>query len=268
MSEAHSTPKTFYVYVLSYPDGRPFYVGKGTGRRITMHEIEARQGHRCHKCNVIRKIWRQGGQVARAIVFETSDAAEAYRHERDLIAHYGRSALANGTDGGVGGTGHSSSERARDGVRARNRALWDDPQARAIRIAAMSKANRDPHTVARRSASNRGKKRSAAIRAAISARARGRSLSPEAAERLRSFSLQATPDAVRRKMGEAARALSPEAKARQRDGQRAFFEHRTAEDPAYQLLVELIAAGLSSADIVERTGFHKNTVNRWKRKLR
>src|SRR5690349_1278384 len=62
----------FYVYILSRPDGRPFYVGKGSGRRIFDHDSEARSGHQCHKCNVIRKIWQQGGQVQRHTVFTTN----------------------------------------------------------------------------------------------------------------------------------------------------------------------------------------------------
>ena len=32
----------FYVYTLAYPDGKVFYVGKGSGYRIDQHEMEAR----------------------------------------------------------------------------------------------------------------------------------------------------------------------------------------------------------------------------------
>ncbi len=31
----------FYVYLLMYPDGISFYVGKGTGKRVFDHEREA-----------------------------------------------------------------------------------------------------------------------------------------------------------------------------------------------------------------------------------
>ena len=58
----------YYVYVLLRPDGRPFYVGKGLNRRALEHEAEARRHHPVGesnpvKCNVIRKIIREGGEV-------------------------------------------------------------------------------------------------------------------------------------------------------------------------------------------------------------
>lgn len=106
---------TFYVYVLVRPDGRPFYVGKGKGRRVEVHEREARSGHRCRKCNIIRKIWRSGGEVQRYIVFRTDDEQEAFIMEREYIALHGRKNLCNLTDGGDGFTADcnpwSSSER-------------------------------------------------------------------------------------------------------------------------------------------------------------
>ena len=93
----------FYVYVLARPNGKPFYVGKGHGRRIHDHEMEARSGHRCHKCNAIRKIWKQGGEVQRYIVFTTDNEQEAYDYEEQMIALHGRANLCNHTDGGKSG---------------------------------------------------------------------------------------------------------------------------------------------------------------------
>lgn len=95
----------FYVYVLCRPDGRPFYVGKGQGQRINDHERLARQGHKAHRYNIIRKIWREGGQVSKQKVFETYNEDEAFTVERDLIASIGRENLANETDGGEGVSG-------------------------------------------------------------------------------------------------------------------------------------------------------------------
>lgn len=149
--------KRFYVYTLSYPpelarpDGSVFYVGKGTGRRIHRHEEEARRGHDCHKCNVIRKIWRVGGQVVKAIVLETLDEQAALDHERALIAAYGRDNLCNLTDGGEGVAGivYSAAVRAqrsklrkldwsnpehRIKVKAGNKARWTDPTYREALI--------------------------------------------------------------------------------------------------------------------------------------
>lgn len=95
----------FYVYILCRPNGKPFYVGKGSGNRVYDHEREAKRGHQCHKCSVIRKIWRSGSEVVRYTVFETDDEQAAFDHERELIALYGRDSLANKSDGGEGPTG-------------------------------------------------------------------------------------------------------------------------------------------------------------------
>lgn len=95
----------FYVYILARPNGMPFYIGKGQGKRIYGHEDEARKGHNCYKCNVIRKIWRNGGGVQRYIVFTTDDEQEALQQEKDLIALHGRENLCNLTDGGDGVSG-------------------------------------------------------------------------------------------------------------------------------------------------------------------
>jgi hypothetical protein len=84
----------FYVYILSRPDLRPFYVGKGTGPRIVRHEEEARRACECRKCRTIRKIWREGGEVVRQIVFTTDNEITAFQVEARLIQKF-RSQLVN-----------------------------------------------------------------------------------------------------------------------------------------------------------------------------
>lgn len=96
----HST--TFYVYALARPNGTPFYIGKGTKRRVFAHENEAKSGHECHKCRVIRKVWREGGDIQRYILFTTSDEQDAFSYETEMIALHGRENLTNKTDGGEG----------------------------------------------------------------------------------------------------------------------------------------------------------------------
>ncbi len=82
----NAASKTWYVYTYSYPDGRVFYVGKGTGQRLFSHEREARSGCSCAKCQTIREIWESGNPIRKDIVVETFDEAEALRAESNLIA--------------------------------------------------------------------------------------------------------------------------------------------------------------------------------------
>lgn len=92
----------YYVYTLAHND-LVFYIGKGSRSRINHHEQEALRGHDCPKCELIRGIWRSGGTVQRAIVFETEDERAALDREAALIQHYGLTQLVNRTSGGEPG---------------------------------------------------------------------------------------------------------------------------------------------------------------------
>lgn len=90
------TPKgKYYVYTLARSDDRVFYVGKGLGNRVNSHEREARTNHDCHRCNIIRKIWRAGGQVKIEVVATFTREADAYEREAQLIRLYDIRTLAN-----------------------------------------------------------------------------------------------------------------------------------------------------------------------------
>lgn len=93
----HTTPRgpRFVVYTLCYPNGKPFYVGKGSPARPYAHESEARRGCPCPKCDVIRSIWKAGNQIQRVIVFTTNDEHEAVIREGDEIALYNLDTLTN-----------------------------------------------------------------------------------------------------------------------------------------------------------------------------
>jgi hypothetical protein len=155
-----SVPR-FYVYILARPNGKVFYVGKGQGKRVFGHEREAKSACPCHKCRVIRKIWREGGEVQRSIVFTTDDEHAALAYEREQIALHGRKNLCNRTDGGEGPLNLTAAQRAKRSAYQKNRI-------------------RKPHSAeTRRKIGDiqRGKKRgplSAATRAKIAAVQKGR----------------------------------------------------------------------------------------------
>lgn len=124
-----SSISRFYVYVLARPNGKPFYVGKGSKDRVYDHDREARKGCKCHKCNIVRKIWRNGGKVQRYIVFTTDDEQEAYAYEEETIAMYGLDTLANQSSGGWSGASGvivTDKQRAERSVRAQKNA--QDPE--------------------------------------------------------------------------------------------------------------------------------------------
>lgn len=128
--------KQFYVYTLARPDESVFYVGKGTGRRIEDHEAQARRGMQSYKCSVIRKIWRAGGEVLRAIVFTTDSEAAAHDEERRVIAELGRDTLCNLTDGGEGSSGYVPELKALVKISVSVKHRWADPAYRAAISAA------------------------------------------------------------------------------------------------------------------------------------
>lgn len=144
---------TFYVYILARPNGKPFYVGKGKGNRVYEHEQEARTGHKCHKCNVIRKIWRKGGQVQRWIVLETTSEDEALAYEKEMIALHGRPNLTNHTDGGEGSFRPSDSYRKKQS--ASSKARWRQPEFRKRQSIFKRARWQDPIYRARQSASSK-----------------------------------------------------------------------------------------------------------------
>jgi hypothetical protein len=89
----------YYVYVLMRPDGTVFYVGKGQGNRINDHERDAKKGAESLKCDIIRKIWSEGGSVLKQKVAFFDLKNDAYALESLLIDFFGIENLANYADG-------------------------------------------------------------------------------------------------------------------------------------------------------------------------
>lgn len=91
----------YYVYELINSLGnKPFYVGKGTGRRMYVHENRAKRGHaelneNLRLRNKIKSIWNQGGSVQYTILFETDSEEAAYAYETERINQIGLENLCN-----------------------------------------------------------------------------------------------------------------------------------------------------------------------------
>jgi len=134
-----ATIPRFYVYALARPvktknkiDWRVFYIGKGSKRRVFKHEEQARRGCTCYKCNTIRKVWRDGGEIQRYILMATDDEQEALAYEITMIDLYGRENLCNLVDGGGGAPRPSESTRAKMRASHLGKRLSDATRAKMV----------------------------------------------------------------------------------------------------------------------------------------
>ena len=89
----------FYTYAYIREDGTPYYIGKGSGRRI--HSTN-------HRAPVPPK-------ERRLILKDSLTEEEAFRHEKYMIGLYGRKDLGTGilinmSEGGEGDAGYKHSE--------------------------------------------------------------------------------------------------------------------------------------------------------------
>lgn len=251
----------FYVYVLARPDGTPFYVGKGQGSRIDDHERQARRGLKGHRFNIIRKIWRTGGQVQKYILFTTDDEAEAHRFEIEWIAVYGRENLCNQTDGGEGASHPTratttkrvnsvrawwtSERRARQAAEAK--ASWADPIRREKRYVPLVAALRNPEELKRKSAASKAVASTDEAKARTAMYAKARWDDPEARQRqLDAIRAAITPERQAKKAtaikaswtdpevrakriaGLKAAAANPELRAKKREAAKAWWAERKA----------------------------------------
>lgn len=123
----------FYVYIhCRATDGKPFYVGKGQGRRA--HSTKDRNKH-----------WRHvDAKHGRDLRFIDANLTEdrAFELEGFLIdfigrADLGRGPLVNMTDGGEGHAGYCQSQDLRDRRGAKLKGLKRTPEQRASMSASM-----------------------------------------------------------------------------------------------------------------------------------
>lgn len=143
LAEIKNNVGKFYVYVLSYPDGTPFYVGCGmAGKyhpRIMDHEklaLSSNRHRRSMKSSIIRKILRNGGSVGKSIDSWHLTPIAMFDREIQLISAIGRrdrarGTLANGNDGGTGQL--NPTMEAREASSAGLKAWWTDERRERAR---------------------------------------------------------------------------------------------------------------------------------------
>jgi hypothetical protein len=120
----------FYTYTYSYPNGTPFYVGKGTGKRLINHMWDAKAGRNTDKFHirVIRKLLSEGKEPIVSKIIDNIDEELAFLVEQEFISKYGRrnngsGILTNNTNGGEGTFGSKGIKRTPEQIAAMKKRL-------------------------------------------------------------------------------------------------------------------------------------------------
>ena len=93
--------KKWYVYQLIDPRTMlPFYIGKGSGKRIDAHEKEAARGVCSRKCKLINELLSSNLNVIKEKIAFFRDEADAYAFEKQEIERIGLDNLTNIIPGG------------------------------------------------------------------------------------------------------------------------------------------------------------------------
>ncbi|EOU2464877.1 hypothetical protein ACNTOD_003875 [Vibrio navarrensis] len=83
----------YYVYEVRYPNGTPFYVGKGSRDRVDESYLKS---HNPEVAKLAENIRAKGQAPQFSIVFNSAIETEAFTKESELISLYGRADLGLG----------------------------------------------------------------------------------------------------------------------------------------------------------------------------
>ena len=157
--------KVYYVYSLCYPNGKPFYIGKGKNYRAKFHiNCKTCLREKNLKTKIVNKLLKEGIEPLVNYLEINLTEQEALLKEKEYIKLYGRidnntGCLANHTDGGEGVSGYKFDPEV-----ARLRMLSRKGVPRSEEVKRKIKENRkytkhSPETILKIRAAVKGKKR-------------------------------------------------------------------------------------------------------------
>jgi hypothetical protein len=169
--------KDYFVYLLLRPDTKiPFYVGKGSGRRISSHFTDERGNS--HKANIIRQAKAEGKEILGIKLATGLTEKQAFALEVEWIAKIGREPsgpLVNKTPGGEGVSGPKNRTPEHTAkLLAIHTGREFSPETRAKLSAALKGRKHTPEHRAKHAAALRGRKLSDEVRANMSAAQKGK----------------------------------------------------------------------------------------------
>lgn len=243
-SPANDNGQRFFVYEWRRPNGEPFYVGKGCGRR---DRLRARNNVILRR--IIDKLEAIGCEPIVVRVKENLTEREAFDLEKELIAKYGRlnnktGILANFTDGGEGTSGrpHSDETKRKIGLVHAGKTL--SPEHYALLLERVR--NPTPETRAKMGASQTGRRHT-----------------PETKEKMRANNGMQRPE-VAAKVSAALRGKPKSEAHKQKIGQASFHK-----DPAHRQAISKSnrMRGPCGASQYKGVSFNKQ-LGKWKSAIR
>lgn len=98
-------------------DYKPFYVGKGSGRRFLNHLKDTSLKKNTHKNNKIKKILNEGKEPIILLIYKDLTEEESFKLECNTINKIGLKNLTNVTSGGYGTSGYKHSEATKNKIK-------------------------------------------------------------------------------------------------------------------------------------------------------